>query len=157
MISVTLRLVGSNSSSASSRVRFSPDTSERGINNVLCAAVGLPIMGSSIILKDDEGFLVPVSPHLTEGLEYTVLEVPALSPNHRRGGVAPFGDDPRAATQRNPIYRDSLREPLVPSGSLNGPLAAPQEETRIENRLPEVTKFERMSSHLANERTFLAW
>jgi putative membrane protein len=131
------------------------------MNDLVNAAVGLPL-GSSIILKDDEGFLVPVTAHLAEGLEYTVVEVPCL-PGRRRKSEVLVGEEQTMSVTKSLLHGPTdhdLREPFIgqrereeghPTSSSP---ADPPLGLSIEDRL---TKFERMSSHLANERTFLAW
>jgi uncharacterized membrane protein YidH (DUF202 family) len=109
--------------------------------------------GSSIILRDEEGYFVPVCSLLDEGHEYAVLELPSVI------GVNRFMSDTVASAVKERPDND-LRAPFLNRGNdqsnefLHSVQLPPSGGMSIEDRL---TKFERMSSHLANERTFLAW
>lgn len=117
-------------------------------------SVGLP-NDASIILRDSDGFLVPCCAQLSPGQSYVVVETPSASmqPQELRDSSVP-PQQPRRHTSSATFQSDNqallseLRDSEVPSrvSSLIDPI--------LENRM---TKFERLTSHLANERTFLAW
>lgn len=112
-------------------------------------SVGLP-NDSSIILKDSDGFLVPCCAQLTSGQSYIVVET--LQAQHISN------------TQREP------EQPQLPfrgsNGGANQALLSEVHNSEVPSRVSSIidpqlenrmTKFERLTSHLANERTFLAW
>mmetsp|Transcript_48244 Transcript_48244/g.135019 ORF Transcript_48244/g.135019 Transcript_48244/m.135019 type:complete len:274 (+) Transcript_48244:1020-1841(+) len=154
------------------RVGWYPGTSDESIGLMISAALGLD-EGAPVILRDEaDGCLVPVCAQLPVGGEFSVA--PEFGTFGGGGGgslggsslfSAPTGPTPRrrsAAAEDDGAARggggdlvgeSSLSKPLLDAdvGHDVGPTTV---QEKIENN---VTKFERMASHLANERTFLAW
>ena len=60
-------------------VKFSRKDDPAVIEEAICLELGIPV-GSLILLRDEEDYVVPVSGHLSPGA-YTVFVVPSLSPH----------------------------------------------------------------------------
>jgi uncharacterized membrane protein YidH (DUF202 family) len=177
-----------------SKLRWHPSTPDAVIINLVCGAVGLPA-GSSIVLKDEEGYLVPCCNEISPG-SFSVIHAPGpnqntpVAPTEKSNIVA----DVDLSTNKESILKNysttgrtsetnnfSSHAPLRgtsfsgrPSGSQtfgipsemprNSALSAIGSipETRVSSIIEPIldnrmTKFERLTTHLANERTYLAW
>lgn len=175
MITVHVNVVGG----PASKLRWHPSTPDSSVAQLVCGAVGLE-SGTNIILKDSEDFLVPCCGHLTSGATYTVLEAPVRTTKSRtsehqvkfNASGAEFESRssinmPRLSEQPSLVGRsrstsEIIRTTLATHSDLNQASLASLPERQLSSIIEPIldnrmTKFERLSSHLANERTFLAW
>jgi putative membrane protein len=119
-------------------------TADAAVTRVICSALNLPA-ATEIQMVDSDGFHVPPCGQLPSGA-YQVTVGSTLSTERIHMSLNGI-ETPLSASPRGGGFE--LDEPLIENRS-NSILS----EGTLENRL---VKFERMTSHLANERTFLAW
>jgi hypothetical protein len=139
--------------------------------------VGLP-RGSSIILKDSDGFFVPCCAQLSSGQSYTVVETPGPSQATTRESISsapiviPSVESKSIVTSLSTPPSQSKRPPSMNGSSsahealLSDMQRSSENHIEVPSRVSNIiepildnrmTKFERLTTHLANERTFLAW
>jgi putative membrane protein len=145
--------VGLTFGSSYVKVKWFLGTVDAAIERAIRSALDLP-QAVEMRMVDVDGFNVPICAQLPSG-EYKVLLV-ETSVVPGRGSESSLSDwmpttrgisMGLSASVRQGI--SELKEPL-----LEGLDSTIERQSVLEERL---TKFERVSSHLANERTFLAW
>jgi len=119
-------------------------TTDAAVNRVICSALNLPA-ATELQIVDHDGFHVPPCGQLPSG----AYQVSVGSPSSTERTPMAFSGIETALPASTRTGGFELEEPLIENRSNS--LAS---ESTLENRL---VKFERMTSHLANERTFLAW
>uniref|UniRef100_A0A7S2S6X6 DUF202 domain-containing protein n=1 Tax=Rhizochromulina marina TaxID=1034831 RepID=A0A7S2S6X6_9STRA len=109
-------------------------TSDDAIREVIASGLGLS-RAAEFVLEDASGFLVPCCNQLPGGSEYTIRLLPLAVPS--------------SAAQSKDLARTPPTDAPAPR--------VQQLDGDHKQAAASLSKFERMSSHLANERTFLAW
>ena len=128
-------------------------TTDMAIDRAIRSALDLPD-AAKFRMVDVDGFIVPICAQLPGG-DYRVL-VDVASQEHQRESESSTGQWVPTTRGISLGLSTSVRQGMseFKEPLLEGRDSTMQQQSVLEERL---TKFERMTSHLANERTFLAW
>ena len=157
-----IRVTISLKNSSPVKVAWPYGCSDERVEEAICMAVGCS--RNRILLVDPtDGSLIPACSQLPAGSTFKLTTFFDGSAAIHGGGISTAASgrcrgEPETQAQRRTEESTPVTPPTTVA-DLSQPLLFESPETmtdirRLEDRL---IKFERMSSHLANERTFLAW
>ena len=128
------------------KVAWPFDCSDSRVEEIIAHAVGFPKC-RVVLLDPTDGSFVPVCAQLPTGSLFRVVKKEPSPPDDLPWSTEAGGRDMGSGVGRR---GDDLDQPLLHE-------AASDDTAHIRRLEERLIKFERMSSHLANERTFLAW